>query len=152
MNNEQIIQEAKSYINSDKTIDETAKDLRISTRTLQLHLGKLKIIDPKLHELVLDKKEKMQIKGRIKGGQIGKVSPSYTKEKAENVAHIIIEKEYTYEEASKVLGIPKSTIYEMVHSPIVNEELKNMLDAVAVANTKGLTVDELISRNKRGNR
>lgn len=152
MNNEQIIKEAKTYISSNKTIDETAKDLKISKRTLQLHLGKLEIIDPKLHELVLEKKEKMQIKGRIKGGQIGKATPSYTKEEVENIANIIIENEYTYEEVSKVLEIPKSTIYEMVHSSMVSEELKHMLDAVAIANTKGLTVEELTSRNKRGKR
>jgi hypothetical protein len=85
MNNDQIIQEAKTYISSDKTIEETAKDLKISKRTLQLHLGKLDAIDPELHKLVLAKKESMQIKGRIKGGTIGKATPSYTKEEAEHL-------------------------------------------------------------------
>ena len=148
--NNQIIQEAKTYLNSDKTIEETAKDLKISKRTLQLHLRKLDTIDPELHKLVLAKKESMQIKGRIKGGTIGKATPSYTKEEAERVANKIIVNGYTYEEAAKRLGIPKSTIYEMVHSELVGKDLKNMLEAVAIANNKGLTVEELVAKNRRG--
>ena len=152
MDNNQIIQEAKTYISSDKTIEETAKDLKISKRTLQLHLGKLDAIDPELHKLVLAKKESMQIKGRIKGGTIGKATPSYTKEEAEHVANEIIKYGYTYEEASKRLNIPRSTIYEIVHSPSVSMDLKNKLDALAIANNKGMTLEELMEKNRRGRR
>ena len=152
MNNDQIINEAKTYLSNDKTVEETAKDLKISKRTLQLHLGKLKILAPELHKLVLAKKESMQIKGRIKGGQTGKVTPSYTKDEAEYVAKKIIENGYTYQEASKRLGIPKSTIYEMVHSPLVSQDLKDELDVLAIANNKGLTVEDIIESNRRGRR
>ena len=150
MNKDQIIQEAQTYLSGDKTIEETAKNLNISKRTLQLHLGKLDIIDPELHKLVLEKKESMQIKGRVKGGTIGKATPSYTKEEAEYVANEMIKNGYTYENASKRLGIPKSTIYEMVHSNFIDKELKDKLEVVAIANQKGLTVDELINKNRRG--
>lgn len=150
MNKDQIIQEAQTYLSSDKTIEETAKNLNISKRTLQLHLGKLDIIDPELHKLVLEKKESMQIKGRVKGGTIGKATPSYTKEEAEYVANEMIKNGYTYENASKRLGIPKSTIYEMVHSNFIDKELKDKLEVVAIANQKGLTVEELINKNRRG--
>ena len=95
MNKDQIIQEAQTYLSGDKTIEETAKNLNISKRTLQLHLGKLDIIDPELHKLVLEKKESMQIKGRVKGGTIGKATPSYTKEEAEYVANEMIKNGYT---------------------------------------------------------
>ena len=50
---EQIIAEAKEYLNGGKTIADTAKSLGITKRTLQLHLGKLESIDPQLHALVL---------------------------------------------------------------------------------------------------
>ena len=149
-NEEKIISEANTYLNSNKTMEETAKELGISKRTLQLHLGRLDVIDPELNKLVLAKKESNQKNGRIKGGQIGKVKPSYTKEEAENIANEIIKHGYTYEEASKRLNIPKSTIYEMVHSKLVSKNLRDMLDAVAVANNKGLTVEELVAKNKRG--
>ena len=150
MNKDQIIQEAQTYLSGDKTIEETAKNLNISKRTLQLHLGKLDIIDPELHKLVLEKKESMQIKGRVKGGTIGKATPSYTKEEAEYVANEMIKNGYTYEAASKRLCIPKSTIYEMVHSNFIDKELKDKLEVVAIANQKGLTVEELINKNRRG--
>lgn len=148
MNKDQIIQEASVYITNDKTIEETAKELNISKRTLQLHLGKLEIINPTLYKLVLAKKESMQKKGKIKGGMTGKAKPSYTREDANRVAEEIIKNGYTYEDASKRLGIPKSTIYEMVHSKFVSKELKNMLEAVAIANRKGLTVEELVSKRR----
>ena len=148
MTNEQIIQEANAYLSSDKTLEETAKDLNISKKTLQLHLGKLELLDPKLNKLVLSKKESMQKQGRIKGGHNGKATPSYTNEDANIVAEEIVKYGYTYEEASKRLGIPKSTIYEMVHSKFIGKELKDMLDAVAIANQKGLTVEELVAKNR----
>ena len=53
---------------------------------------------------------------------------------------------------SKRLNIPKSTIYEMTHSKLVNKELRDMLDAVAIANQKGLTIDELRNKNRKGRR
>lgn len=152
MNNDQIINEAKTYLSNDKTIGETAKDLGISKRTFQLHLGKLEILAPELHKLVLAKKESMQKKGRIEGGQTGKATPSYTKEEAEYVAKKIINNGYTYQEASKILGIPKSTIYEMVHSLLVSQDLKDELDVLAIANNKGLTVEDIIESNRRGRR
>ena len=152
MNKDQILREANIYLTNDKTVEETAKDLGIAKRTFQIHLGKLEILAPELHKLVLAKKESMQIQGRIKGGMNGKATPSYTKEEAERVANEIIVKGYTYEEASKRLGIPKSTIYEMVHSKFISKDLKDMLDAVAIANQKGLTIDELVTKNRKGRR
>lgn len=137
MNKEQIIIEAKEYINNDLTERETAEKLGISRRTLQLHLKQLGVIDPLLHSLVLKKKESNLKAGRIKGGTIGKITgPTYTKEDANIVANGIIRESYTYEEAAMIYGVPKSTIYEMVHSDFVPEETKMQLDIVAAHNNR----------------
>ena len=131
-----IIQEAQEYISNDLNERETAEKLGISRRTLQIHLKKLGDIDPLLYNLVLMKKKSNIQTGRIKGGKIGKATPTYTSLEANKIANGIIENSYTYEEASKVYGIPKSTIYEMVHSSYISEEVKMQLDLVASSNNK----------------
>ena len=132
----EIIREAHEYISNDLTEKETAEKLGISRRTLQLHLDKLKDIDPLLYNLVLIKKSKNIKVGRVRGGQNGKATPSYTQEKAISIANGIIDNSYTYEEASKVYGIPRSTIYEMVHSSFIPEDTRMLLDGVAITNNK----------------
>lgn len=132
-----IEDEAWEYINNDLTERETAEKLGINRRTLQLHLKKLASINQGLHNLVLKKKESNIKTGRIKGGTIGKVTgPTYTREEANIVANGIIRESYTYEEAASVYGVPKSTIYEMVHSDFVSEETKMQLDLVAAHNNR----------------
>lgn len=132
-----IEEEAWEYINNDLTERETAEKLGISRRTLQLHLKKLASINQGLHNLVLKKKESNLKTGRIKGGQIGKIiGPTYTREEANIVANGIIRESYTYEEAAMIYGVPKSTIYEMVHSDFVSEETKMQLDLVAAHNNR----------------
>ncbi len=144
------LEEAQTYINSNKSLEETAKDLGISKKTLRIHLGKVAIMDPELHKLVLAKQQSQTKQGKITGGHISKATPKYTKDEAIKIAEEIVKRGYTYEQASKKFNIPKSTIYEMVHSPFVSKNLKNMLDAVAIANTKGLTVEELVTKNRKG--
>lgn len=133
----EIIREAQEYINNDLTERETAEKLGISRRTLQLHLNKLKDIDPILYNIVLVKKNRNLKEGRVKGGKIGKITaPKYTKEEANIVANGIISESYTYEEAAGVYGIPKSTIFEMVHSDFISENTKMQLELVAARNNK----------------
>lgn len=144
MDSKKIIDEANMYLNSDITIKELANLLSIDRKTLQIHLNdKLKEIDLELYNLVLNKKESQIKIGRIEGGKIGKRSPSYTKEDALDIAQDIIQLELTYEEANKKYGIPKSTIYEMVHSDFIPLEMKNKLDVVASANRRDLLVNDL---------
>lgn len=147
MNKDKIIEEAKVYVSNDLTVEETANDLGISKRTFQIHLKQLGSIDPFLYGLVLKKKESNIKAGRIKGGEIGKAKPRYTKEEAIKIANAIIVNEYTYEEVSERYGIPKSTVYEMVHSEYIPSEMKASLERVAVANKKGVLVADL----SRGN-
>jgi len=143
MNNQQIIREAQEYISNDLNERETAEKLGISRRTLQLHLKQLENIDHVLYNMVLNKKKSNIIAGRSKGGKLGKNIPTYTKEDANIVANGIIRESYTYEEAAVTYGIPKSTIYEMVHSDFVPEEVKMQLDLVAAHNNR--------TKNAKGN-
>ena len=139
-----IEEEAQEYINNDLTEKQTAEKLGINRRTLQLHLKKLTIINQELYNLVLKKKESNIKTGRIKGGQIGKITgPNYTREDALEKAQGIIDNLYTYEEAAAIYGIPRSTIYEMVHSDFVPENIKMQLDLVAARNNR--------EKNAKGN-
>ena len=51
----------------------------------------------------------------------------FIKEEANNIAKEIISKHLTYEEAENIFGIPKSTIYEMVHSNYIDSNLSMKL-------------------------
>lgn len=138
-----IIKEAKEYISNDKTLSETAKILGVSKRTLQLHFKKLSEIDANLSLLVEKKKNANQDAGRVKGGTISKATPRISKEQVLTIAKSIIRDELTYDEASLMYGIPRSTIYELVHSDMVDEDIKYGLDVVALANSKKVLVSNL---------
>ena len=60
----------------------------------------------------------------------------------------MIHDELTYAQASEVYDIPKSTLYEMVHSDFVDSELRDKLDVIAVANVRKMTVNELIASRR----
>ncbi|MBR5369828.1 MAG: hypothetical protein IK137_00830 [Bacilli bacterium] len=138
-----IEDEAREYIRNNLTVGETAEKLGISRKTFQIHLKKLGEINQLLNDLVLQKKESNLKAGRIKGGKVGKNTPTYTKEDANIVANGIIRESYTYEEAAMIYGVPKSTIYEMVHSDFVDEDTKMQLGLVAEYNNK--------NKNAKGN-
>ena len=148
VSDEVIIYEANEYLKSKKTIEETASDLGITKRTLQLHFKKLKNINEKLYKLVQEKKDANQREGRVKGGQIGKAHSNYTQERVEEIAMAIINQSLSYKEAEDILGIPKSTIYELVHGPLISKEIKDKLDILAEANIHDTTIEELSRRKK----
>lgn len=147
MDNNVIIREAKEYISNDKTLSETAKVLGVSKKTLQLHFKELAVIDSKLSMLVEKKKSKNQVLGRIKGGALGKVTSSYEKEQILVIAKTIIRNELTYEEASLMFDIPKSTIYGLVHSDVVPKDIKDALDVVGYSNKVKSLVSDLGKKN-----
>ena len=64
--------EAIYYLVHNKSLEETAKDLEVSKRTLQLHLKKLEVFNENLHRIVEERKKENQKIGRInhthKGG------------------------------------------------------------------------------------
>ena len=144
-----IIEEAKYYLESSKTLKEVAKELHISLRTLQLHIQKLPEINNDLYSLVLNKQKAAQIAGRKIGGQKGKRTVSYSYEKAQEIKNLIISHQLTYQEASLCTGISTSTIYDMVHSDFISEDDKLKLDLIATANKKKITVEEYQERHRK---
>lgn len=144
-----IIEEAKYYLESSKTLKEVAKELSISLRTLQLHIQKLPEINNDLYSLVLNKQKAAQIAGRKIGGQKGKRTVSYSYEKAQEIKNLIISHQLTYQEASLCTGISTSTIYDMVHSDFISEDDKLKLDLIATANKKKITVEEYQERHRK---
>jgi len=148
--NEDILKEAKYYLDNNVTIEQASKDLGISKRTFQLHLGKLKDISPDMYKLVTDKKEASMKQGRVVGGTLGKRGPSWSVEDANRITKAMISQNMTYEEAEERFGIPKSTIYEMVHKTS-DDETDSILYALAEANRKGIPLDTVLNRYKRDN-
>ena len=106
-------------------------------------------IDKNLYDKVRAKQEQNQQAGRIKGGQTGKSHSHITSEQAEYMASEIIKRSITYREAEEEFGIPKSTIYEVLHSDLVNEELKSKLDTLAEANNRDMTTEDLLRRKSK---
>lgn len=145
--NEDILKEADYYLENDVTIEKASSDLGISKRTLQLHLKKLESIAPEKAKLVADKKLNNEKQGRILGGTLGKRMPSWTHEEAKKVANQMLNQEMTYREAEDTLGIPKSTLHEMVHNGNIDDETTSLLYALSEANKKGLSVSEFIKEN-----
>ena len=146
--NTQIEKEALEYINNQKTVEETAKDIGISKRTFQLHLKKLLEINPELHQLVLNKQKSNMIAGRVRGGTTGKRGVTYTKEQVIEVAKYIINKQATYKEASIEFDIPTSTLADMMNSSLLPEEYRIKLDLVASANRHKMSTEEFRERRK----
>lgn len=144
---EDILDEAKYYLENDVTLEQASKDLGIGKRTLQLHLNKLKDLAPETFKLVQDKKIGNIKAGTIKGGETGKRGPTWTEEEAIKVAKIIIDHGMTYKQAEETFNIPSSTIYEMVTKGVKDPEIKTKLYAVAEANRHGMNVDEYINEN-----
>lgn len=138
---EQIIAEAKEYLNGGKTIADTAKSLGITKRTLQLHLGKLESIDPQLHALVLERKTSNQNAGRRFGGMHGKREETYTEEQAQEMAANIVSQHLTYREAEELYNIPSSTIYEIVHRNHVSQDTRDQLELIALENQRNSSIE-----------
>lgn len=141
-NNEDMIKEAEYYLQNDVNVDEASKALGISRRTFQLHMKKLESIAPDKFKLVTDKKENNIRQGNIKGGSLGKRGPKWTREEAMASAKEMLGKEMTYKDAERVLGIPKSTLHEMLHSGVDDEQTLSLLYALAEANRRGMSLQE----------
>ena len=151
MNSRNYEESAKAYVENDKTVSETAQDLGISKRTLQIHLEKVQEINPELYRMVLAKRKSQIKQGRIKGGTIGKRTTSHSAEEIKSIAEIMLKEGMTYAEAEERFNIPKSTIYELVHGTKIDSELTAMLDTLAEANQRNMTTAEYIE-SKRSRR
>ena len=138
---EQIIAEARAYINGGQTIADTAKSLGITKRTLQLHLGKLESIDAELYTLVLERKTSNQNAGRRLGGMIGKREATYTEEEAQMIANSIASQHLTYQKAEEIFGIRSSTNHEMVDREYVSQDTRDQLELIAMENHRNSSIE-----------
>ena len=145
--NQDILKEAFYYLENDVTIEQASSALGISKRTLQLHLQKLESISPLTFALVKDKKISNERRGKVKGGTLGKRVPTWTEDQAMGAAQIMINGGLTYEEASKVLGIPTSTLHEMIHKGVKDPDTTSLLYALSEANRRNMSVDEFQKRH-----
>lgn len=129
-NKENILKEANYFLTNDVTLKEASSNLGISKRTLQLHIKKLEKIEPSTYVLVKEKIGKNIKEGNIKGGTIGKRSPSTTEIDTLEMFNFMVENDLTYEEMENYLGLPKSTIYEAL-SRIDDLDKQNILQELA---------------------
>ena len=146
---EEIIKEAEYYLNNDVTIEQASTDLKISKRTLQLHLKKLEEIAPETFKLVQEKKSGNIKLGNIKGGQTGKRGPTWTEEQALEVAMKIINDGLSYREAEAYFKIPSSTLHEMVTKGVKDFDTSTLLYAVAEANRRGMSAAQYLEEHRR---
>jgi len=137
-----ILNEARYYLTHNNTMKEVAIHFNISIRTLQLHFKKLESIDLETYKLVLDKKEINQINGRknINGGK----KSFYTEEDINYICDTIINRGFSYNEASLYFNIPSSTLFELMKR--VDIERRTKLDLLAEANIKNTTTDQIIRK------
>ena len=145
---EVIIKEATFYLENDMTIEETASELGISKSTLQKHIKRLESINSDLYNKIRLMQEERQKQGRIKGGTLGHRTTIWTNEDALRIADIFITGEYTLDELAKITSVSRSTLYEILTSSVIPEEKRNIIEAIFVANKKGISLDELQVRSK----
>ena len=149
-NKEDILKEAEYYLNNDLTIEQASVDLGISKRTFQLHLKKLEELAPETYKLVTEKKAARIVEGRILGGTVGKRGATWTQEEADAIKKQMIEQNLTYAEAESITGIPKSTIYEMVHKNN-SDKTNSLLYSLARANEKNMALETYMKMNDPDN-
>ena len=142
--NEQIINEADYYLNNNVNIDQASEALGISRRTFQLHMKKLEEIHPAKASLVQTKKAGNIKAGNILGGATGKRGPTWSEEKAIEVAATMLEHQMSYNEAASYFGIPKSTLHEMVTKGGQSADKLSLLYILAEANNRGLDMNEFL--------
>ena len=140
--NEDILKEADYYLEKDVTIEQASIDLGIGKRTLQLHLKKLESIAPDKFILVTDKKKNNEKQGKIKGGTLGKRKPNWTVDEAKEVAKKILESEHTFQSASDELGIPRSSLHEMVTKSKLDDDTTSLLYALTLVHSGKMTPEQ----------
>ncbi|GEM_PF-4698445 len=147
-NNEDIKKEADYYLENDVNITQASKKFGISKRTFQLHMKKLEEIDPLKFILVKEKKQGNIKLGTKKGGTIGHKSLSWSELDISEITSYLIENELTYRQAAEELGIPKSTLYELIKTN-KDEKITSLLFALSQANKRNIPVSEVLNENKK---
>ena len=147
--------EATYIIYGNKTMDEVAESLKISTRTLQLHMNKeLKEINPELYKQVRERLDEISKQRNILGGKKGKRTTNYDIELINKIADELIENFKDKTSYLKLVGItnirtlaekyniPPSTLYELLTKYLDEEKLATIKSIFeynkTLANSKNL--------------
>lgn len=140
VNKEQIMQEARYYIeNDDVTVEQTAEYFGISKRTFQLHMKKLLEIAPSMAKLQQEKSQRMQEmrRGRYERNDENTRKANWTSDDAIAVAKYMLENNATIRMAGEHFQIPKTTIHEMISRGIPNDSpVRESLDELIAAHNK----------------
>ena len=144
--NEQILNEANYYLGNNVNVDQASQALGISRRTFQLHMKKLEEIHPIKAAMVRAKRTGNIKAGNIKGGQISKRGVSYTSEEATKAAFEMIQHDESYREVSTILGIPKSTLYEMINSKGLSPDKIESLYVIAKKENPELELTDFLNK------
>ena len=102
--------------------------------------GKDQIGVPK-HNKKHEKKENQKI-GRINHTHKGGRASMYEQDMINHLCDCILQNSYTYQEAEEMLGIPSSTLFELMKR--VDEKRRAELDLLATANQKNISVNEYL--------
>lgn len=111
-------------------------------------MKKLEEIDPLKFILVKEKKQGNIKLGTKKGGTIGHKSLSWSELDISEITSYLIENELTYRQAAEELGIPKSTLYELIKTN-KDEKITSLLFALSQANKRNIPVSEVLNENKK---
>lgn len=131
-NNEEIIAQAKYYVENDVTMKQVGEHFNVHKKTIQLRLNeRLKDIDLELYNLVQEKKSGNLVEGAKKGGKNGKptnvsiipnkphiMSPDYVT----SIADYMLDNDSSLRDVEKNLGISKSTLHDNLTKEILGEE------------------------------
>lgn len=136
---ESIRKAALYYINNDVTLEDAALYVDIkSKKTLNNYFARLcgskDEKDRLLYKKIVLKKYENEQKGKVKGGQTGVRKSSYTRDEALKIYDYIIKNCATYRQAEEEFQIPRSTIYEIVHSNLLTDDEKKKIDLVSESN------------------
>ena len=129
---------AKFIIENNATVNETAEYFSISESCIKKYINdpnnliKISFSD---YEKIKVIQESLQIEGRSIGGKVGKRSATLKEHEILRIAMQMIKMEWTLEQASIQLNIPKSTIYEnlvKIKDIELKKEYKNYLTKIEV--------------------
>lgn len=136
---ESIRKAALYYVNNDVTLEDAALYVGIkSKKTLNSYFARLCNSeyekDRLLYKKIVLKKYENEQKGKGKGGQTGVRKSSYTRDEALKIYDYIIKNCATYRQTAEEFQIPRSTIYEIVHSDLLTDDEKKKIELVSESN------------------
>ena len=129
-----ILNVAKFIIENKATIETTANHFNLSASCIKKYINdkeNLQSLDMETYNDVKKVQQYLIEVGHHVGGKNGIREPKYSDFEAMEIAETMIEDGLSLKEASKLFGIPTSTIYERITSindEIIQEKLKELFN------------------------